>query len=160
MSRRRSSIVYVAVLVSVSACLALGQARSSPRSRIQPFAAAVERTFREGVNAKLPPHISTLLGISQEKECAVKQGVERAGATVRGIDVSVANKHDVVLFVVDEAAKEQTLYLTSRDGRLRKVVSVKAGEGRVTPITGENRKAFEDEKQFWVERLAATKVPR
>ena len=118
------------------------------------FAGVVDRTFHQGVHAKLPPHISTLLGISQEQECAVKQGVVRAGARVRGIDVSVANKHDVVLFVVDEAANDQTLYLTSPAGKLRRVVSVKAGQGQVSRITKEDREAFEKEKQFWGNRLA------
>lgn len=71
---------------------------------------------------------------------------------VQGIDVSIAAKNDVVLFVVDETANDQTLYLTSAQGRLRKVVSVKAGVGAVSPITDKDRKAFEKEKQFWVDR--------
>ena len=89
-----------------------------------------------------------------EAECPVMQGVVRTGNAVQGFDVSVANKNDIVLFVVDESANDQTLYLTSPAGRLRKLVSVKAGEGKVARISDEDRKAFEKEKQFWLERLA------
>jgi hypothetical protein len=117
------------------------------------FAAAVDWTIHKGLHAKLPPHISTLLGLTEEQECPVVQGVERSGAIVRGLDVSVANKNDVVLFVVDETVNDQTLYLTSAEGRLRKVVSVKGGEGRISRITETDREAFQKEKEFWVNQL-------
>lgn len=71
---------------------------------------------------------------------------------VQGIDV-VIDKNDVVLFVVDETANDQTLYLTSAQGRLRRVVSVKGGTGELSRITEKDRKAFEKEKQFWADRL-------
>src|SRR5437016_14490792 len=48
---------------------------------------------------KLPPHLSTLLGLSQEQECPVRQGVVRTGKVVQGFDVSTSNKNDVVLFI-------------------------------------------------------------
>jgi hypothetical protein len=71
---------------------------------------------------------------------------------VQGFDVSTTNQNDIVLFVVNEAANDQTLYLTSPEGRLRKVVSVKVGD--VARITDEDKKAFAKEKQFWLDRLA------
>ena len=120
---------------------------------------AVDKTLQEGLNAKLPPHLSTLLGLSQEQECLVRQGVVRTGKVVQGFDVSTANKNDVVLFVVNETTNDQTLYLTSKEGVLRKVVSVEEGEGRVRKVTGEDRKAFEKEKQFWLDRLAPAGAP-
>jgi hypothetical protein len=129
-----------------------GQTRHSSQAQRR-FALAVDRTFHNGVQANLPPHISTLLGLAQEEECPVRQNVERSGAAVRGIDVSAGDKNDVVLFVVDESANDQTLFLTSAQGRLRRVVSVKAGVGSVSRTTDENRKAFDDEKQFWADRL-------
>lgn len=137
----------------------MGQTKGASRSAAQgPFTRAVDRTFQEGVPAKLPPHLSTLLGLTKEQECSVKQNAERSGTTVKGIDVSTANKNDVVLFVVNEATRDQTLYLTSSSGRLRRLVAVKAGEGAVYPITDADRQAFQKEKQFWVERLSgATK---
>jgi hypothetical protein len=120
---------------------------------------AVDKTLQEGLNAKLPPHLSTLLGLSQEQECLVRQGVVRTGKVVQGFDVSTVNKNDVVLFVVNETTNDQTLYLTSKEGVLRKVVSVEEGEGRVRKVTGEDRKAFEKEKQFWLDRLAPASAP-
>lgn len=82
------------------------------------------------------------------------QSVVRTGSLVQGFDVSVVDKNDIVLFVVDETANDQTLYLTSPNGTLRKVVSVKAGVGAAVRITDEEQKAFSKEMQFWVDRLA------
>jgi hypothetical protein len=121
---------------------------------------AVDRTLREGLHAQLPPHLSTLLGISEEKECPVRQGVVRTEKVVQGFDVSMANNNDVVLFVVNETTNDQTLYLTSREGVLRKVVSVKEGVGAVRRITSEDRKAFEKERQFWLDRLAPVRASK
>jgi hypothetical protein len=115
---------------------------------------AMDKTLQEGLHAKLPPHLSTLLGISKEQECLVMQGVVRTGKLVQGFDVSTANKTDIVLFVVSETTNDQVLYLTSTEGVLRKVVTVEEGVGRVQKITSEERKAFEKEKQFWLDRLA------
>jgi len=82
------------------------------------------------------------------------QGVARTGTLVQGLDVSANNKKDIVFFVVDETANNQDLYLTSPEGTLRKVVSVKAGVGSEVRITNKEREAFKKEKQFWVDRLA------
>ena len=161
MVRRRSrGLVVVAVLVlSVGIMPATGQARPSSGARgRRRMALAADKTFREGAQGKLPPHISTLLGLSQEEECPVMQGVVRTGSVVQGFDVSVANQKDIVLFVVNEAAKDQTLYLTSPEGTLRKVVAVKAGVGDVARITEDDRKAFAKEKQFWLDRLAPVRA--
>ncbi len=87
------------------------------------------------------------------------QGVVRIGLVVQGFDVSTANNNDVALFVVNETTNDQTLYLTSKEGVLRKVVRVEGGVGQVQRITGEDRKAFEKEKQFWLDRLAPVGEP-
>jgi hypothetical protein len=151
--RRCAAVLAFMLFVNVSVTMAQTRPSSKPRVHAR-FAQAVDRVFHHGLQAKLPPHISTLLGLSQEQECSVMQNAERKGTMVRGFDVSVANKNEVVLFVVDESAKDQTLYLTSAEGRLRRVVSVKAGEGKVSRITDDDRKSFEKEKQYWVDRLA------
>lgn len=130
----------------------------SPQARKR-MARAVDKTLQEGLHAKLPPHLSTLLGLSQEEECQVMQGVVRNGEAVQGFDVSKANKNDIVLFVVNERTNVQTLYLTSKEGVLRKVVTVDEGAGRVQKITGQDRKAFEKQKQFWLDRLAPVAAP-
>ena len=120
---------------------------------------AVDKILQEGLHAKLRPHLSTLLGLSQEEECQVTQGVVRTGKVVQGFDVSTANKNDIVLFVVNETTNDQTLYLTSKEGVLRKVVAVDEGVGQVQKITGQDRKAFEKQKQFWLDRLAPVAAP-
>jgi len=153
--RRSGSLLAILILAVVILPAAVGQTQHSPGAPAQGrFARATDTTSREGVPAKLPPHISTLLGLSKEEECPVKQNVVRTGTVVRGFDVSVANKNDVVLFVVDETANDQTLYLTSPAGALRKLVSVQAGVGAEARITDKEKKAFEKEKQFWTDRLA------
>src|SRR5882762_2710995 len=90
----------------------------------------------------------------RKKSDPVMQGVVRTGQVVQGFDVSMANKNDVVLFVVNETTNDQTLYLTSAEGTLRRMVSVEAGVGKVRRITNQDRKAFEKEKQFWLDRLS------
>jgi hypothetical protein len=143
------SLLAVGILPSAG-----GQAQHSPRSHVQGrFALAADTTFRKGLHATLPPHLSTLLGLSKEEECPVMQSVVRTGKIVEGFDVSATNKNDIVLFVVDETANDQNLYLTSPEGTLRKVVSVKAGVGDAVRITDKDREAFKKERQFWVDRL-------
>jgi hypothetical protein len=148
-----------AVLLLTLAILpaATGQAQHSHLSPAPDrLALAADTTVRQGFHANLPPHISTLLGISKEEESAVMQVVVRSGNLVQGIDVSVKNKNDIVLFVVDEAANNQSLYLTSPEGTLRRLVLVNAGVGSVVPVTDEERNAFQKEKQFWVDRLVSS----
>jgi hypothetical protein len=154
-------VLAAGFVLSMIGLPAMGQARPSGKAHARTrLAMAAETTLQKGPTAKLPPHLATLLGLSQEKECLVKQGVVRNGTVVRGLDVSLANKKDIVLFVVNETANDQTLYLTSADGRLRRVVSVTSGEGRVSQITDQDKKAFEQEKQFWVDRLAPALRPK
>ena len=145
--------VAVVFLLTVGMLALATQAQVGP-SRRKRMARAVDKTLEEGLHAKLPPHLSTLLGLSQEEECEVMQGVVRTREVVQGFDVSTANKNDVVLFVVNERTNDQTLYLTSKEGVLRKVVIVDEGGGRVQEITGQDRTAFEKQKQFWLDRLA------
>jgi hypothetical protein len=159
--RPSSGLAAVLVLALVILPAATGQVQHSPRSQAQSrFAQAADKTSREGVPAKLPPHLSTLLGLSTEEECPVKQNIVRTGNVVQGFDVSVADKNDIVLFVVNETANDQTLYLTSPEGTLQKVVSVKAGVGAEARITDKDKKAFEKEKQFWIDRLAPTRAAK
>jgi hypothetical protein len=95
-----------------------------------------------------------MLGISGDrKECLVSQRFERNGKVVRGFNVSLADKNNIVLFVTDEAANEQTYYLTSGRGGLRRVVAVRGGTGHVLQVTGKEKASFERELQFWLDRI-------
>ncbi len=151
-------IFFLAVVTFVSAARAQVGLSPGPQARKR-MVRAVDKTLQEGLHAKLPPHLSTLLGLSKEEECDVMQGVVRTGRVVQGFDVSTANKNDVVLFVVDETTNDQTLYMTSKEGDLRKIVIVKKGVGRIQNITSKDRKAFEKEKVFWLDRLAPVGAP-
>jgi hypothetical protein len=124
------------------------------------MARAVDTTFQKGIHAHLPPHISTLLGLSMEQECPVVQSVVRTGQTVQGFEVLTANKNDVVIFVVDETSNDQTLYLSSASGRLRRVVAIEKGVGRVRAVSEQDRKAFAQQRQFWLDRLAPNQVSK
>ncbi|HUD62992.1 MAG TPA: hypothetical protein VMQ17_00365 [Candidatus Sulfotelmatobacter sp.] len=158
---RLASLVQVVILLSAVSLPAIAQAKHGPGSQVRHgLAEAADRVLREGLDAKLPSHLSTLLGLSQESEVPVKQRVWRTGTMVQGFDISVANKNDLVLFVVDEGANNQTLYLTSAQGRLRKIVSVTNGVGSVAKVTDEDKKAFEKEKEFWLGRLAPPKASK
>lgn len=151
-------VLLIVAVIFVSAIRA--QVKPSPNLQARKrMVRAVDTTLQEDLHAKLPPHLSTLLGLSKEEECLVRQGVVRSENVVQGFDVPIANQNDVVFFVVNETTNDQTLYLTSREGVLRKVVTVVAGMGRAQKITRENRKAFEKEKQFWLDRLAPSGAP-
>jgi len=152
--------VTVVFILLVLIFVPAAQAGPSPSTQAQKrMVQAVDKTLQEGLHAKLPPHLSTLLGLSEEEECLVMQGVVRTGKLVQGFDVSTANNNDVVLFVASNTTNDQTLYLTSKEGVLRKVVTIEDGVGRVQKITSEDRKAFEKEKQFWLDRLAPGGAP-
>lgn len=154
-----SSVVpVVAFLLPVVSVVAAGQAPSAPASGTRERTKrAADTVLTAGLQAKIPPHVSELLGISSDqKECLVSQRFERAGSLVRGFNVSVTNVDNVVLFVADEAANEQTYYLTSRLGGLRKVLEVREGTPHILPLTGKEKAAFQKELQFWLDRI----VPR
>lgn len=146
--------VVVGLLLAV-AWPAAGQAPHASRPTDQErMTRAVREVLQKGFTAHVPPHLSVLLGISpKEEDCLVAQSVVRNENGVQTFDVSITNYHDVVVAVVNREGDEQTHYLTSPQGTLRKVVWVHKGVGSEQRITGEIRKAFEREKQFWLERL-------
>jgi hypothetical protein len=146
-------VLLFTMVIVVSAIRAQVGPSPNPQARKR-MVQAVDKILQEGMHGKLPPHLSTLLGLSKEKEYHVMQGVVRTGKVVQGFDVSAANKNDIIIFVVNETTNDQTLYLTSKEGVLRKVVKVEAGVGQVQKITGKDRKAFEKERVFWLDRLA------
>jgi hypothetical protein len=158
-----SSLVrVVAFLLTVATFLVAGQAPSAPgyatRERI---ARAADTVLTAGPQAKIPPHVSDMLGISSDqKECEVSQRFERNGKVVRGFDVSRADKSNIVLFVVDEAKNEQTFYLTSGRGTLRRVLAVREGTGHVLPVTAKEKAVFEKELQFWLDRIVPSKTSK
>ena len=128
----------------------------SPRIDAHPqpeLAAAAHLAAERGLPAELPPHISTLLGLTSEEKCSVMQGVLRSSDKIQGFEVTVKNHNDIIIFVVDESTKDQTFFLTSPSGALRRVLSVKQGIGFVVRPTNADIEAFQKEKKMWEKRL-------
>jgi hypothetical protein len=155
----RRTRVYVFLLATV-VCSLVATAQNSATRNQHRLAAVVDKTVRLGKDAILPPHISHLLGISPgEEEVPVKQFAQ-IKESVRGIDVCDLQRDDVVFFVEDRGKKESTFYLTSPRGSLRKVLSVREGVGYDRAPTPADRKAFEEEKRFWLDSLAPEHLQR
>jgi hypothetical protein len=152
-------VVFIWVGLTFEAAAAQERPASGAHAQVR-MTRAVDTTFRKGIHAHLPPHISTLLGLSMEQECPVVQSVVRTGQTVQGFDVSTVNKNDVVIFVVDETSNDQTLYLSSANGRLRRVVAIQGGVGKVRPVSEQERKAFAEQRRFWLDRLAPVQASK
>jgi hypothetical protein len=157
-----SVLRVVAFLLTVATFLVAAQAPSAPGfATRQRISRAADTVLRTGLQAKIPPHVSDMLGISSDqKECEVSQQFERNGKLVRGFDVSRADKSKIVLFVVDEATNEQTFYLTSGRGTLRRVLAVREGTGHTLPVTAKEKAAFEKELQFWLDRIVPSKTSK
>ena len=161
-SRSSALVLLAAFLLPVLTVLVAAQAKQAPASVNQKrIAQAVDKVLVDGLQAKIPPHVSTMLQISDEgNECPVRQGFLRNGAVVRGFNVSVADKNNIVLFVTDESAHEQTYYLTSGLGGLRRVLAVRAGTGHILPVTGKEKAAFKKELQFWLDRIVPDRTSK
>ncbi len=158
----RGLVRSVVFFLPVVTCLAAGQTRPAPglstRDRI---ARAANIVLVAGYQARIPAHVSEMLGLSADgKECLVSQRFERNGSVVRGFNVSITDKNNIVLFVTDEAANEQTYYLTSDQGRLRRVLAVKEGTGKVVRVTGKERVEFEKELRYWLDRIVPARTPK
>jgi hypothetical protein len=150
-------VQVVAFLLLGTTFLAAGQAPSAGSGTRNRIVRAADTVLTAGLQAKIPPHVSAMLGISPDRnECPVSQRFERNGKVVRGFNVSLADKNNIVLFVTDEAANEQTYYLTSSQGQLRKVVAVREGTGHDLRVTSKEKAAFHNELQYWLDRI----VPR
>jgi len=146
-----SVLAALGATVSHAANVAPRKPVSHPQSEL---AAAAQIAVDRGVHVELPPHISTLLGLTKEEACGVMQGILRSSQRTQGFEVTEKNHNDIVIFTVDETTKDQTFYLTSPSGALRRVLSVKQGVGNVVKPMKADVEAFQKEKKMWEERLA------
>jgi hypothetical protein len=156
-------LLVLAILSSFGARLthAADAASHKPAAHSRPeLEAAAQTTVEKGLHGELPPHISTLLGLTNEQKCAVLQGVLRSTQEIQGIDVLEQNHQDIVLFVVDTSTNDQTFYLTSPTGALRRVLVVRQGTGQVVKPGKADVEAFDKEKKMWEERLAVQTAAR
>jgi hypothetical protein len=161
-------------IVSPAISQSPAQAHSKPTPASSPvrqrFARVVDRVVKEGVDAYMPPHISSELGIAPVGErCLVRQSSFRKQPdSIQAFNVSSLNHDDLIIFVAHASLDangrvvdldQATSYLTSPSGMLRKVATVVAGQGGVRRITLEDRKVFEEQKKFWLDRLAPIQPP-
>lgn len=124
----------------------------------KPLALMVRRTLHDmGKDAQMPATLSNLLGLTASREVVpVKQVAAKiAGSDMIGFNVSAKNHEDIVIF--RETPTVRTYFLTSPEGRLRKVIqSRKPVNGESDFVTTELRpsgqeKPFEKEKQCWMD---------
>ena len=116
-----------------------------------------QQALASGYDAKLPPHISMVLGIAQNGESVlVRQLMGRVEQTVHTYNVSVANHADVVLFLADERAQSTAVYLLSAGGKLRKAVTYHAG-GEPQELTADDaRRGLARERSYWAKYAAGS----
>ena len=139
-------IANVMLIALLAVCSLAAQSQKPPAAKTAPktksrLATAIDLTLEKGHDGALPPHISTLLGLSHEKEVPIKQAVEM-GEPIRGFEVSTGEHNDLVIFVENRTTKETTFYLTSRGGTLRKVLSVREGTGYSRRPTKDDQMRF------------------
>ena len=150
-------LLIFALNISFAATLVRAAEPASHKTLPHPrpeLAAAAQAAIDHGVHAELPPHVSTLLGLSTEQKVPILQGVLRSPVQIQGIDVVEKNHEDIVIFTVDISTQEQTYFLTSPSGILRRVLSVKGGVGNVIRPTKTDLEAFQNEKKMWQDRFA------
>ena len=120
------------------------------------FSALAARALDSGQNAKLPPHLSLVLGLGAGDESPpVKQIATRVGHEVRSFNVCTTNHRNLVIFVYDEDQRLTVAYLLSVAGTLRKAVSYVSGGPPKTLSLSKARPGFERELQFWSDYEAA-----
>ena len=118
-----------------------------------------QKALTSGFQAKLPPHISVVLGLAkQEASLDVRQLVGRVDQKVHTLNVSVANHRDVVLFLVDERAQSTVAYLIAPRGKLRKAVSYRTGGEPQELTAAEARPGLAREIRYWSSYAAGSQT--
>jgi hypothetical protein len=110
----------------------------------------IEHAVTAGVDAKLPPVLSVVLGVaSREQATPVRQIVVRAESKVRTFNVSASDHSKVVLLWVDEQAQATMAFLVSPKGNLRKAVAYTAGSPAEVLSNETARPALARELEYW-----------
>jgi voltage-gated potassium channel Kch len=134
---------WLIVAVAMAAFL---PAQSATRS-LEVF---IEAVIRNGLEGKLPAHLSVVLGVSQiERQTAVKQAVIRNASMVRTFNVCTGKHDDVVILTYDELSHATKAYLTSATGKLRKAVDYQPGAAANERSLADASSDFTNEITFW-----------
>jgi hypothetical protein len=146
-------VMLILAVVAASPCWT-----QEARKTEKPLAPMVRRTLRDmGKDAQMPATLSNLLGLTPSREVVpVKQVAAKIGGTdMIGFNVSVKNHEDIVIF--RETPTVRTYFLTSPDGKLRKVIQSRkpangAGNFATTELRpADQQKPFEKERQCWMD---------
>ena len=109
-----------------------------------------EHAVAAGVDAKLPPVLSVVLGVSsREQATPVRQIVVRDNRRVRTLNVCASDHSKIVLASVDEQTQSATAFLVSPKGNLRKGVAYTAGNPAEVLSNEAARPALARELEFW-----------
>ena len=148
---RQTPRAYGRWWIAVVACLVLGAAATAADA---PWARQLtEQALRDGVDAKLPPILSVVLGIAaSEQSTPVRQIVVRIEHKVRGFDVCVADHSKLVIFTADESTQTTNMYLLTPAGKLKKAIAYAAGEPARELTAAESRADFARETRYWSDR--------
>ena len=115
----------------------------------------VAAAVRSGQDAKLPPHLSVLLGVSStESSTPVRQLGFKNGDDIKTLNVCAADHRNVVLMSVG-ANNRARAYLMSPDGVLRKAITYEIGGVPRELRIADAKVEFLQERALWFERAAA-----
>jgi hypothetical protein len=110
----------------------------------------IEHAVASGVDAKLPPVLSVVLGVtSREQATPVRQIVVHADRKVRTFNVCASDHNKLVLASVDEQTQVTTAFLVSPKGNLRKGVAYTAGNPAELLSDEAARPALARELEYW-----------
>jgi len=128
-------------------------AAEAPPTRV--LSALVQAALHSGQDAKLPPHLSVLLGLSaSETSTPVRQLEFKNGDDIKTLNVCASDHQSVVLMSVG-TNKRVSAYLMSSDGVLRKAIVYQVGGDTRELRLAEASGAFLQERKLWLERSAA-----
>ena len=115
----------------------------------------VAAAVSSGQDAKLPPHLSVLLGISAtETSTPVRQLGFKNGDDIKTLNVCAADHHNIVLMSVGSNNRANA-YLMSADGVLRKAITYEVGGATRELRISDGKGDFLRERTLWFERAAA-----
>lgn len=114
-----------------------------------------QQALTRGFPTTVPPNVAMVLGLTPKAEgVPVKQLVSRADQQVHTYNVSVAKPRALVLFSVDEKARNTVVYLLSGAGKLRKALAYQTGGEPHELAAAEARAGLAREVSFWSARAA------
>jgi hypothetical protein len=109
--------------------------------------------------ARLPPHLSVLLGISvSETATPVWQLSRKSSDALRLFNVC-QNNHDNVVLTTLRAGNQSAAYLMSASGVLLKAIVYQVGGATQELSLAEARKPFARQRDFWLDQARRPGAP-